>query len=664
MKRALTREEWPTLAGQPLPENEEGRLAALQSYHILDTAEDKDFDDLTTLASVICKTPIALISLVDKDRQWFKAHTGLAARETPREYSFCAHAIVSPNAVMVVDDATKDDRFSGNPLVTGDPHIVFYAGVPLVDANGFALGSLCVIDRHTHELDSTQVNALKTLARQVVDKLELKRKMIELEIVNKKLVASDDRFRNLLRKSPMAIALLRGRDLVIEDANEMILQIWGKDNSIIGQTLKEAVPELEGQPFLGLLDNVYTTGNAYYGYEARASIVKNGQLEHAYFNYVYQPIQNNENGTDIMVLATEITGQVLARKLVDDSNQRLEIALDAAELGSYDVDLGTGLMLCTEQCKKNFGLGKEAVFHLADLFAAILPAYREYVKERIDQSIAGNSIYHAEYAIQWPDGSIHWIGAHGKPRFDDNGRPTHMIGVTHDITAGKMEAQRKDDFLSIASHELKTPMTSLKASLQLLNAIKDRPHAPMHIQLIEQSNRSMDKMSKLVDNLLDVKRMTDAELPFSKQLFSIGELLTDSCSHVRLAGHYELLISGDIETKVHADKERVDQVVVNFVNNAVKYAPASARIVITVEKKTDMVRVAVSDQGPGIPAADLPYLFDRYYRASPSREAQSGLGLGLYISSEVVKRHGGRIGVESIPGTGSTFWFELPAEQG
>jgi len=171
----------------PLSLNEDERLAALRSYNILDTAAEKDFDDLTTLASVICQTPIALISLVDTERQWFKSHIGLAASETPIEQSFCARAIVSYNEIMIVDDARKDDRFADNPLVTGDPKIVFYAGVPLINEEGFALGTLCVIDQKIKHLSDEQTTALKVLAKQVVDKLELRRKITDLQIANQVL---------------------------------------------------------------------------------------------------------------------------------------------------------------------------------------------------------------------------------------------------------------------------------------------------------------------------------------------------------------------------------------------------------------------------------------------------------------------------------------------
>ncbi len=170
----------------PLPENEEDRLAALKSYNILDTGEEEDFDQLTTLASAICQTPIALISLIDDKRQWFKSHPGVPITETPKEISFCAHAIAE-HEIMVINDATQDERFAANPLVTGDTKVIFYAGVPLVNEDGFALGTLCVIDHEQKELTDMQTASLKILARQVVDKLELRRKMVKLEKANQEL---------------------------------------------------------------------------------------------------------------------------------------------------------------------------------------------------------------------------------------------------------------------------------------------------------------------------------------------------------------------------------------------------------------------------------------------------------------------------------------------
>ncbi len=163
-----------------LPKNEAERLKALDSYAILDTISESGFDEITQLASQICETPIALISLVDDKRQWFKSHYGLKIRETDRDYSFCAHAILNPLQVMVVPDSLQDDRFKKNPLAAGSPNVIFYVGVPLVNFEGYPLGTLCVIDHQPKNLSTEKISSLKVLAKQVVNQLELRRKTNEL----------------------------------------------------------------------------------------------------------------------------------------------------------------------------------------------------------------------------------------------------------------------------------------------------------------------------------------------------------------------------------------------------------------------------------------------------------------------------------------------------
>jgi len=163
----------------PVPPNEARRLKVLWQYEVLDTVPEELFDDLTELAGAICDAPIALISLVDESRQWFKSKVGLSVSETSRDISFCAHAILQPD-LFIVPDATKDERFKHNPLVTADPRIRFYAGAPLITPDGHALGTLCILDKEPRELVESQKKALRVLARLVVTQLELRRHSKEL----------------------------------------------------------------------------------------------------------------------------------------------------------------------------------------------------------------------------------------------------------------------------------------------------------------------------------------------------------------------------------------------------------------------------------------------------------------------------------------------------
>ena len=503
---------------------EQDRVTAVKSYHIFDTAEEKDFDVLTALASSICRIPIALITFIDEKRQWFKSHHGTDYTENLRELSFCTHAIASKEDIMIVTDPSSDPRFVNNPLVTGPTQISFYAGVPLINEDGYALGTLCVLDQRTHTLTDDQIEALKTLGQQVVDKLELRRKVSQLQA----------------------------------------------------------------------------------------------------------------------------------------ANQVLELALDAGNLGSYDLDLKTGNIDCTDQCKLNYGLNNDNVLSFNTLLEMMLPPYREYVRQEIDKAVAENSVFNIEYQVLWTDGSVHWIGASGKARPDEEGKLTRIVGVTQNITDRKEVEQRKDDFLAVVSHELKTPITTLKANLQLINKLKHDPASPAFNKVVDSSSRSLAKINEMVSDLLNMHRYSENQLQLDKTTFAICDMLHVCCNHVRIEGKHELVISGDHKLQVYADEHRIDQVVVNFVNNAVKYAPDAKEIHLNISQHEKGIKISVKDFGPGIPSAHLPHIFDRYWRADHSSVKYTGLGLGLYICSEIIKRHDGLIGAESELGKGSTFWFILP----
>ena len=235
-----------------------------------------------------------------------------------------------------------------------------------------------------------------------------------------------------------------------------------------------------------------------------------------------------------------------------------------------------------------------------------------------------------------------------------------VVANFYNVTERVILEQKKDDFIGIASHELKTPITSLKASIQLLDRIKDDSSHDMLPKLIDRSKRNVNKLTELVEELLNASQIGQGHLHLSKTEFVITDLLTECCHHIHAADKHNLIVEGDKEMRVFADKGRIDQVVVNFVNNAIKYAPQSKDIFLCVERVNSDAKISVKDNGPGVAPEKLPYIFDRYYRAEINSFNNSGLGLGLYISSEIIKKHGGQIGVDSKPGEGSAFWFTLP----
>ncbi|MEO7960852.1 MAG: GAF domain-containing sensor histidine kinase [Ginsengibacter sp.] len=218
------------------PINEASRLEALNAYNILDTLTEKDYDDITLLAATICKTPVSLITFIDKDRQWFKSHHGVSVSETSLEYSFCVHALNSPKEPLVVEDSRQHRRFANNPMVTGDPYVIFYTGMPLVTPEGYALGTICVIDHEPRKLSEDQLTALRTLSNQVITLLEMRKSNMaltkisgELEIRNKEL----EQFASVVShdiKSPLSGVVMANQIL-----NEQFSEALGREGSEVLQ---------------------------------------------------------------------------------------------------------------------------------------------------------------------------------------------------------------------------------------------------------------------------------------------------------------------------------------------------------------------------------------------------------------------------------------------
>ncbi|WP_417941203.1 sensor histidine kinase [Flavobacterium sp. RS13.1] len=214
-----------------IPDNENLRLKSLKDYNILDTISEEEYDALTKIAAEICGTPIALVSLIDDNRQWFKSHHGLDATQTPRDFSFCAHAINAPNELFIIPDATKDERFFDNPLTTNEPNVVFYAGAPLNTKDGYTLGTLCVIDTKPREdLSEGQKESLKALGNQVIAQLELRKKNRFLEELNSEIS------RKNVQLSQFAHRLTHDLKVPISGINSLITFIKEDYKTLIANT--------------------------------------------------------------------------------------------------------------------------------------------------------------------------------------------------------------------------------------------------------------------------------------------------------------------------------------------------------------------------------------------------------------------------------------------
>lgn len=664
--------------------NESDRLKALQSYNILDTLSEREFDDLTELSSIICGTPIALVSLVDQDRQWFKSRKGLDATETHRDHSFCAHAIQDPFQIMEVQDAKKDIRFMNNPLVTGQPHIAFYAGVPLVNEDGFAIGSLCVIDSVTRKLSEQQRSALKILAKQVMDKMELRRKISLYEQAKElnialldRSVLSETRSHLLIQQAPIAIVLFKGDDFIIESVNPPMLRILGQKPDVQGKPLLSVIPELEGQKPYELLLKVYKTGERIQGNEQIVKLIQNG-IEHiGYYNFTYCPLIENGEITGVIDMAIDVTEQVSARKLIEEvsndlhasyikleqSEQKQSSAIEQAKLGTYTIDGSTREMLASSRLKEIFGYRSDEEMSYQSVIDQISADFKAEVLQSISTVIKDDLIFDMEFTIiKHNDGMLRWVkctGKHYKTETDPRG---HYSGTILDITEEKEDDIRKDDFIGMVSHELKTPLTSLKGFVQLLQLKAQKIDDLLTRSILDKAEKQITKMTRMINGFLNVSRLESGKIHIEKELFDMKVLIQELEDDTILNADGHTVVFDPVETAwVNADKDKIGQVINNFISNAIKYSPMGTEVRVSCISDQHNSVVSVYDQGMGIEESDIPHLFERYYRVEKhDTKSIAGFGIGLYLCAEIIKRHNGKIWVESELKKGSVFNFSLP----
>jgi two-component system sensor histidine kinase VicK len=535
---------------------------------------------------------------------------------------------------------------------------VDYTYQPLSDLEGNRTGVLVMSFEITD----------RVLSRRLLEKYaeDLAAANDQLSIYNNKLTKSEARFKYLIQEAPVAIGVLHGRELVIESANAKILEVWGKTESIVGLPLAQALPEIQGQPFLGLLDKVYTTGEPFYANEIRALLEHGGTLKEIFFNVVYQPVADASGAVaDILVVAVDVTQQVNSRKKVELSEQHFRQLADLVPAKISNALPNGEVTFFNKQWLDFGGMDFEDMKKFGYLKMMHPEEIPDFQKGLAIAAATGVS-HVSEMRFKNTEGKYVWHLNIASPILDNEGKITMWVGSTTNIQSLKEEEQRKGDFVSMLSHELKTPVTSIKGHVQLLLRAIDREALTPLTGRLRPSLSRIDKLlvqlTGLIGDMLDLTRIEAGRLDLRKEEFMIDGLLAEVVDDFRLSHQQHFFpMSLESDIKIFADRDKISQVLINLIANAIKYSPGSESVDITLSKIGSEVLITVKDYGIGIDEKDQKKIFERFYRVEGQNELHySGFGIGLYLACSIVEHHGGRITLESSKGKGSTFRVYLP----
>lgn len=364
--------------------------------------------------------------------------------------------------------------------------------------------------------------------------------------------------------------------------------------------------------------------------------------------------------------------------------ERLQFALSAGKLGSWELELSTQTMKCSELCKLNFGRPVDQEFTYAELHETVHPLDRARVRAAIEHTLKTGADYDIEYRIGWHDGTTHWVLVRGRVAYDDQHEPTHMIGISLDVTARKLLEQalvqsqselglqadqllaadrRKDEFLATLAHELRNPLAPIRTGLDVLRATSE-PRVATHTMAV--MDRQLAHMVRLIDDLLDVSRITRGKLELKQENIALADVIDAAIEASRPSieerAHTLHVTLPPSAVWLNADLTRMAQVISNLLNNASKYTDRAGAIDLSARLDGDEVVIQVRDSGIGIPRESLDSVFEMFSQVDQSpHPSQGGLGIGLALVRSLVEMHGGRVSAESEGlGRGSTFCVRLP----
>ena len=474
-----------------------------------------------------------------------------------------------------------------------------------------------------------------------------------------------EKLNQFLLQAPVGVCVLSGPKLVYQFLNPGYQALLPGRN-LQGRPVFEALPELVGTPIEQMLLDVYHKGETFSQSELLLPLAKEegGSLVDRYFTFIYTPWRSKAgviNG--ILVFANDVTEQVAAHKKVERAETNLRLATEAAKLATWYINAETFEFFASSRLVELFGYDPEEKLSYESAIKQIADSHRDKVIEAVNAAVNNGESYNLEYPIiGFNDKRVKWVRAIGKLFEAVAGEPAHFSGIIMDITKEKEEEQLKNDFITMVSHELKTPLTSLNGYLQMLTLKARKAEDTFALNTLDRSAKQIGKMTTMINGFLNVSRLEAGKIYIDTQIFDMATLVKESeAESLASITSHRIIYAPVEETIVKADMDKIGQVIQNLISNAVKYSLPDTRIRVACENIDGQAIVCVQDEGLGIKPRDREQLFDRFYRVeSDETKSIGGFGIGLYLCAEIIRRHNGKIWVESEPGKGSTFFFSIP----
>lgn len=475
-------------------------------------------------------------------------------------------------------------------------------------------------------------------------------------------------FKGLLYSSTSLITFLKGPEYIIEFANDPIRKIWGKGNDVNGKPLFEVVPEVREQGVEEYLTQVYYKGEPYHAEGMPLEHEVNGKMIKSYFDFSYMPQRNSQGEiVGVGVIAQDVTSSEVLNQQIRKSEKEFRELVDFMPHKISIANANGTTLFYNKSWLDYTGLSMEE-FIDSHWSAIIHPEQKEKVEKELEECLTTGKNLDIELKILNKDQEYKWHLCRAIALKDEDNIITSWISSSTEIQKLKEEEQRKEDFLKLVSHELKTPVTSIKGYVQLLlSLLKDRSGYGVPVEqskpYLHRIENQVERLIILISEMLDLSRIEQNELELHKEEFSLNEHVENIIDDMSYT-HKDVQIKMEhlCECNVVADKDRIGQVIINFITNALKYSPDSKKVNVKIfHQEKDNVAVSVRDFGIGIDKKDFKKIFNRFYRVSSKNEkTYAGFGIGLYLSSEIIERHKGEIFVQSNIGEGSEFTFTLP----